>query len=304
MNFLRQYSILLGIPGQMGTEITSVGNNRPLHVNFSLEKADTQSSNTGKLQISNLNDEHKALLSEDKCVVEIRAGYSDTLGTIFLGGVANPSETLSGADRTIEVELIDGLANYDSIGSMSVNGVVTGEVILDEIRNQMGIASMIITDKAATMLQSAKYGNGYCQVGKMKAALQSLMNKAGLTYSLQNGVLQIFSPGEAITTQAYVLSERTGLISIPKKISITQTAASKGSEGKISSLSAATSESSNGTPGYEVEYFINGAIGINDLVQIESKELNGIFRVYKQSYSGDNYSGDWKCTAQIVEVAA
>lgn len=38
MNFLRQYSILFGIPGQIGTEISSVGVNRPLHVNFSLEK--------------------------------------------------------------------------------------------------------------------------------------------------------------------------------------------------------------------------------------------------------------------------
>ncbi len=302
MNFLRQYSIIFGIPGQIGTEITSVGQSRPLHVNFSLEKADTQSSNTGKLQISNLNDKHKALLSEDKCVVEIKAGYSDTLGTIFLGGVANPSETLSNADRILEVELIDGLSNYDSIGTMSMNGVVTGDVILNEIKKQMGIESAIITDKAAAMLQTAKYGNGYCQVGKMKAALQSLMNKAGLAYSLQNGVLQVFCPGEPVTMQAYVLSIQTGLISIPKKISITQSSASKGSSGKVSSLSAATSEGSNGIPGYEIEYFINGAIGINDLVKIESVNLNGIFRVCKQSYSGDNYSGDWKCTAQVVEV--
>lgn len=304
MNFLRQYSILFGIPGRMGTEITSVGQNRPLHVNFSLEKADTQSSNTGKLQISNLNDEHKALLSEDKCVVEIKAGYSDTIGTIFLGGVANPSETLDNADRTLEVELVDGLSNYDSVGTMSMNGVVAGDAILSEIQKQMGIESAIITDKAAEMLASAKYANGYCQVGRLKASLQSLMNKAGLSYSIQNGVLQVFYPGEPITMQAYKLSAETGLIAIPKKINMTQTSLSKGSDGKVSSLSAATSESGNGVPGYEVEYFINGAIGINDLVQVESNNLNGIFRVCKQSYTGDNYSGDWKCTAQIVEVVA
>lgn len=302
MNFLRQYSILFGIPGRMGTEITSVGKNRPLHVSFSLEKADTQSSNTGKLQISNLNDEHKALLSEDRCVVELKAGYSDTLGTIFLGGVANPSETLDSADRTLEVELVDGLSNYDSVGTMSLNGVVTGDAILYEIQKQMGIESTIITDKASEMLATAKYANGYCQVGRMKSSLQSLMSKAGLSYSIQNGVLQVFYPGEPITRQAYKLSAETGLISVPKKISMTQSSVSKGSEGKVSSLSAATSESGNGVPGYEVEYFINGAIGINDLVQVESSNLNGIFRVCKQSYTGDNYSGDWKCTAQIAEV--
>lgn len=304
MNFLRQYSIMFGVPGQLGTVITSVGKSRPLHVNFSLEKADTQSSNTGKLQISNLNDEHRALLSEDKCVVEIKAGYNDTLGSIFLGGVANPSEMLNSADRTLEVELVDGLSNYDSIGTMSMNGVVTGDTILSEIQKQMGVQSVIITDKASAMLKTAKYGNGYCQVGKLKASLQSLMNKAGTTYSLQNGILQVFCPGEPITMHAYTLSAETGLISIPKKITITQSTSAKGSTGKVTSAGSATSEEGNGIPGYEVEYLINGAIGINDLVQVNSKNLKGIFRVCKQSFSGDNYTGDWKCTAQIVEVVA
>lgn len=301
-NWIRQYSILFGIPGQAGVEITSIGKSRPLHVAFTLEKADTQASNTGRLQISNLSDEHKALLSEDKCVVELKAGYSDTMGTIFLGGVANPSETLGGADRTLEVELVDGLSNYDSIGTMSLNGIVTGDVILSEIQKQMGIESSVVTDRAAGLLATAKYAHGYCHVGKWKAALQSLMDKAGLRYTLQNGVLQVYFAGEAVSVQAYTLSAETGLISIPKKITITQTTASKGSSGKVSSLSSATSGESNGTPGYEVEYLINPAIGINDLVMVESRGLNGVFRVCKQSYTGDNYGGDWKCTAQIVEV--
>ena len=235
-------------------------------------------------------------------MVEIKAGYSDTLGTIFIGGVANPSETLNNADRILEVELVDGLSSYDAIGTMSISGVVTGDKILSELQKQMGIESSIITEKASALLRTAKYSNGYCSVGKRKAALQSLMEKAGVNYSLQNGVLQVFCKGEAITTKAYKISAETGLISIPKKISITQTTASKSGSGKVSAAGSASSDSSNGIPGYEIEYLINGAIGINDLVQVESRNLNGIFRVKKQSYSGDNYSGDWKCTAQIVEV--
>lgn len=187
---------------------------------------------------------------------------------------------------------------------MSISGVVTGDKILSELQKQMGIESSIITEKASALLRTAKYSNGYCSVGKRKAALQSLMEKAGVNYSLQNGVLQVFCQGEAITTKAYKISAETGLISIPKKISITQTTASKSGSGKVSAAGSASSDSSNGIPGYEIEYLINGAIGINDLVQVESRNLNGIFRVKKQSYSGDNYSGDWKCTAQIVEVVA
>ncbi len=116
-------------------------------------------------------------------VVEIKAGYSDTLGTIFIGGVANPSETLNNADRILEVELVDGLSSYDAIGTMSISGVVTGDKILSELQKQMGIESSIITEKASALLRTAKYSNGYCSVGKRKAALQSLMEKAGVNYS-------------------------------------------------------------------------------------------------------------------------
>ena len=110
-----------------------------------------------------------------------------------------------------------------------------------------------------------------------------------------------------ITTQAYVLSADTGLISIPKKITISESSTSKTGTKKTKSESSGSSESGksdSGIPGYEVEYFINGAIGINDLVKVESKNLTGVFRVKKQTYRGDNYSGDWTCTAQLVEVTA
>lgn len=302
MNFLRQYSIMAGVPGREGFEITSVGVNRPLHINFSLEKADTQSSNTGRLQISNLNDAHKAVFNEPGCVVEIKAGYSDTLGTIFLGGVANPSEVLDGADRTLEVELVDGMSNYGAAGTMSMNGVVDGAAILTEIQGMMGIESVIITDRAAEMLATAKYANGYCFVGKGKAALQKLVDKAGLAYTLQQGALQVYYPGEAVTQQAYKIGYDTGLVSIPKKITVTHQATAKTGAGKVGAVGADGTE--NGIPGYEIEYLINGAIGINDLVQLESDVASGMFRVRSQSFNGDNYSGDWTCTAQIVEVAA
>lgn len=56
--------------------------------------------------------------------------------------------------------------------------------------------------------------------------------------------------------------------------------------------------------GWEIRYFLNAAIGVNDLVQLESKVANGIFRVESVKLEGDNMSGDWLCTAQIVEAAS
>jgi len=306
MNFNRQYRVLAGVPGTVGFEIGEEVNGRALHVTFDLEKTDTQSSNTGKLSIFNLNEEHKAVLNEPGCVVELRAGYADNMGTIFVGGVSNPTETIQNADRVIEMELIDGLSNYFQVGSVSQSGIVTCKEALDNIVGQMGVESFVITDAANELLEKASYDAGYCYVGKLKMALQNICSKAGVTFSLQNGILQVHVAGEAITLMAYKLSAETGLISVPKKITITQTSGSSSgtSPMKSNATSGAGGEKgkSDGIPGYEVEYFINGAIGVNDLVQLESKVASGIFRVYKQSIKGDNYGQDWKCVSQLAEV--
>ena len=299
-NWIREYRVLAGIPGQPGFLIGNTVNGRALHVSFDLEKSDTESSNTGRLTISNLSDEHKAMLNEKGCVVEIKAGYlKGMLNTIFVGDVSSTSESLNNADRDIEIELIDGFSNFDKPGSISMNGVITCGTIVEEIKAAMGIESVIITPAAQERLDSAMYDNGYAFVGKMKAALQKTLYKAGLTYTLQDGTLQIYVDGEAVGTQAFVLNGHTGLISIPKKITI-----SESSDKTAVETEEGQSTTEKGIPGYEVEYFLNGAVGVNDLVILESDLVSGTFRVKKQHYSGDNYSGDWKCTSQLVEVTA
>jgi hypothetical protein len=35
---------------------------------------------------------------------------------------------------------------------------------------------------------------------------------------------------------------------------------------------------------------------------VESKRVNGYYRVKMLELSGDNLSGDWKCTAKLVEA--
>lgn len=299
-NWLRDYRIRAGIPGQVGFEIGPPKKGRALHVTFDLEKTDSESSNTGKLTIDNLSDEHKAMLNEKDCVVEIDAGYIGSgIHTIFVGGVSNTSEELGEADRTINIELIDGFINYDRPGSISMNGIVTCSMVLADIQAQMGIESVIITPAAQEKLESAMYDSGYCFVGKMKEALHKLCVKAGLSFTLQNAVLHIYVEGEAVTTQVFVLSIETGLISVPRKITI-----SRSSDSTAATKEYGDSTVESGIPGYEVEYFINGAIGVNDLVELRSRQISGVFRVLSQHYNGDNYDGDWKCTAQLVEVTA
>lgn len=104
-NFDRQYRLAAGKAGSTGFEIGS--GKRPLHVSFSVEKADTNSQNTAKVTIWNLSDEHLAELSKNDCVVVLHAGYGDTRPLIFTGVVTFATTKADGADRSTEIELVD-----------------------------------------------------------------------------------------------------------------------------------------------------------------------------------------------------
>lgn len=282
-NWDRQYRISAGPAGGAGFEIGEETNGRAIHVNFNIEKTDGEASNECKLQIWNLSSEHKAMLKEKGCVVEIRAGYGASMYPVYKGTVSEATETIDSGDRMIELELIEGLLEFDTNTTISMTGQIVCQQVADYFLQQMGIPSVIYTENAKAILTETKYDNGYSFVGKCKVGFTEVLDKCGLKWSIQNGVVQVYLPGETITQQAYLLDTTSGLIDIPKKIKV------KLDSGEV--------------PGYEINYLMNGAIGVNDLVNVKSKDLDGTFRIYKLNIIGDNYDGDWICTAQILEVA-
>jgi hypothetical protein len=90
---------------------------------------------------------------------------------------------------------------------------------------------------------------------------------------------------DTMSREVYLLGPDTGLIRIPKRITI-------GSE--------------NGTDkdqsGWDVECLLNGAINIDDYLRIESKTVTGYFRVYSLDIEGDNLEGAWLTMARVLEV--
>ena len=71
-NWDRQYRFSAGQAGSTGFEIGQ--GSRPLHISFSVERADTDSANTAKVSLWNLSPEHLAELNKDDCVVVLKAG--------------------------------------------------------------------------------------------------------------------------------------------------------------------------------------------------------------------------------------
>ena len=283
-NFDRQYRLAAGQAGGTGFEIgeTSKTQPVPIHVNFSLQKSDLETQNTGRVTVWNLNPSQLAVLNEKDCVVSLRAGYGNQLPLIFAGIVSYVCTSLDSADRKTEIEVIDNLVEVrDTYVTVSYNGTVNWKTIFDNVAAQMGVAISYSYNA-----EFVDISNGFSFVGLARDIMTKGCKCCNLSWSLQNGVMQVKRPGDVMSKEVFVLSPDTGLLGIPARVVLTQ-----------------EDSTAENQLGWDVEYFLNGAINIDDYVKLESETVTGFFRVYSLEISGDNVSGDWICKARLLEVS-
>lgn len=279
-NFMRRYIMTCGKAGKKGFRIGNIesAEQTALHVSFSIEKSSSETPNDAKVQIWNLSNASLKILEQKDCTVEMKAGYGDSTPLILLGTISSVITTADNADRMTELTVVDGrVALRDSRISVSINGKVNAKTVYKKIAKAMGIPIIFAKD-----LSFKKFPNGFSYVGKAKNALQKVAKYCGHKWSIQNEILQVTLPGRSISTRGYLLSKETGLVGIPKRIKITV--------------------NNKEQSGWEVRYFLNGSIGVNDIVKMESDTASGYFLVHKVTMDGDNYEGDWMCTAQLLAI--
>lgn len=280
-NFNREYRFAAGPAGGQGFEVGEKSETQPIpiHVNFSLQKSDLETQNTGRVTLWNLNKSQLSVLNEKNCVASLRAGYGNRISLIFAGIVSHVSTTIDSADRKTEIEVVDNLIEIrDTYVAVSYKGTVNWKTIFDDVAAQMGVAVSYSYNA-----QFVDISNGFSFVGLARDIMTKGCKCCNLSWSLQNGVMQIKKPGDVMSREVFLLSPETGLLGIPAQIVITQ-------------------DTDQNTNGWDVEYFLNGAINIDDYVRLESETIKGYFRVYSVDIEGDNISGDWKCKARLLEV--
>lgn len=277
MNFDRQYRFGAGKAGANGFEIGS--GTHPLHISFSVEKADKESANTAKVTIWNLGPKHLAVLNKNDCACYLRAGYGTVMPLVFAGVVTFAKTKQDGSDVQTELELVDNRIEVrDTYISVSYKGTVNCKTIIQDIADQMGVT--------ATFSYNAKFKNipnGFSYVGAAGQALTKACKTSGLTWSINNGVLQIKRPKDTMSREVYELSTSTGLIGMPAKVQMSD-------------------EADGYDHGWEVEYLMNAAIDVDDYVYLNSKTVKGYFRVYSVKIEGDNLEKSWTCVATLLEA--
>lgn len=293
-NWDRQYRLRAGIEGEKGFEVGEPDSRtkRAIHISFSVQKSDSTTMNTTKIKLWNLNKEQISILTKTGCQIEIMAGYGTSRPIVFRGTVSNVNESLDGSDRMVEIEAVDGFASLSETQvSISYSGKISTYKVFRDVANQINLP-VTYSATAQDTLESSYFSNGYSFVGYAQYVLDEICEKTSLMWTIQNGILQIRKGSEGISTSVHRINKDTGLINIPKRVYSSAT----------SDTNTTSDTASDMLYGYEIEYFMNGAIGIGDRVYVESKIVTGMFMVTSLVIEGDNLEGNWQCTAEITEA--
>lgn len=269
----------------------------PMHISFSVDRTDGKVQNMGQIQVWNINRTLFPSLMQEGTKVYLYAGYGavESLPMVFQGTVVKVTEQLAGADRIYTIDAVDGFQELQSAPiSVAFQKGTKIKDIYEEIAMRIGVL-VSYTDAARRIVNSRVVQKGFSAIGRASDVLSIVSEHNGLVWAVEAGALFIkgVSLAEAQTSinLAYHLSAKTGLIGLPER----------DYESSVTTNENTASGMRYIIYGYTVKFFMNAALQIRDVVYLDSSVAKGLFQIYQMHISGDNYGGDWVCTAKLCE---
>lgn len=269
--FGRIYELRFGQPGQPGRAY--IGNSEGgLELSFEVTKTARRSANKCKLTIYNLADAAIGALEETGTVIQLLAGYESNAAVIFSGSVARRGVVTEqdGHTRTTTVDAGDGeLELQRGRSDLSLAPGSTTTDALNALAGALGVGRGNIDDLPAKELLG-----GYVHTGQARDALTEICRDIGRSWSIQNGELVILSPNEVRAGEvAVLLSQSSGLVGVPKR----------------------TKE------GVELTSLLQPRLIPGGLVQVESRALQGAYKIIEVQHAGGFRQGDWYSNIKAKE---
>lgn len=284
--FNRACQVTVGPKNAKGLQI------RGLRMSFKIDKSTDKQPNPATIQIYNLSKDSRAIVEDKKSAIILEAGYGSwkspanstsenfegILRKIFVGDVAQVKTERQGPDIITTVEAGDGEAVFGSsrINASFAPGVKASQ-ILDAIVAKFGLSRGQIVGFNG----NDSFPNGLSIVGLTRDAMETLMKRQGLSWSIQDDQLQILPPGKGTVQEAILLNKGTGLIGTPFKTKIVNINLLTKKDGKEADL------------GTKMTTLLNGEIVPGRYVKLESDFVSGIFKVSRVTHEGDTHGKNW-----------
>jgi hypothetical protein len=261
-----------------------------LDVSFSIEKSLRSTPNKATIKVTNLNEQSRGQLDElslnrsrgtGRIRTVLEVGYGDNpLSTIFSGDLRNArsEETPPGTWVTsLEGEDAGRAFLWARVNSSFPPGATPLQVASACAEAMgVGIGNLREALAGATLEQGGdNYEAGTVVTGSAPDELRGVLRSCGLTYSVQDNVIQVLRRGHAIQRTAVSLAWNTGLVGAPVK-------------------------QLDGT--IKLSCLLNPDIYPSRQIQIQSRTVNGTFKAEKVKYTGDTAAVAWYCEIEAKEL--
>lgn len=257
-----------------------------LRFTFAIEKKDTREANKATVTITNLAPESRARFEVKGLSIIVEAGYDDGVGAIFIGTSYRTSHKRTGPDITTTIEAADGGKEISaSAGSWSYKSRTQATSVIHDVVASLGLplsTGSRITPKPPVL------AHGWAFVGNAADALDAITKASGLSWSVQDGQVQILDASIAGDgTVAVALSSATGMLGSPERVDV-KSKNKAGVEVTVKRVSVRCLMIPQIRPGRQVT-----------ISSIEAPALSGPYVVKTQKINGDTHGDDWTMTLEV-----
>jgi len=263
--YIRRYSLTIGEEGKEGREWSD------LRVAFSGEHTPKRTANTITLRVYNLSRESRSFIKE-KMKFILEAGYLNDIGMLFRGDITAVSSHKEGSEWVTDIECGDGI---EAMKTATIQATIpkgaTPEKILSAVKGSLG--GLKIGEGFVDSLKAITTKvQGVVLSGSSANELDSLFERNGYTWSIQDEEIQALKEGSATPREAVYLDSSTGLVGSPKSL--------EGGKLEVTALLIHQAR-----PGRALD--------------LNSNEYKGAYVILKHKFSGDTHSGQWLSVMEV-----
>lgn len=269
-NFGRKIELL--IADQTGHALDLSG----FRVVFAVEKSAAEQPNKAHIEITNLSETTASyLLNGDMKRIVLQAGYEDNFGVIFDGNIISATRTIDGTESTTVIDAGDGDNAYSySIVNQTISSGYSSKDIANTVGNAMSERGTRGID-ASGVEETIKYPRGRTMFGASRDYARLVAKSSQCQWSIQDGQV-VFCKQMAAREGviAFVLTPESGLIGSPVS-----------DKDGITALAC-----------------LNPQLKIYDPLQIESRFVNGTYKILSVKHSGDTHGNTWQTEVKATAI--
>lgn len=242
-----------------------------LRIQFKITKTLKKEPNTSEITVYNLSPTRRASLQQKGVKVILEAGYLDTgLARYFIGDARTIDHIRSGADWETKFQVADGERSwrFARVRESFSPGTPASDA-LKRIGRATGLGTGNLDKQAGNI--TATLDQGFAANGSASREFDRLIRSLRLTWSTQDGEIQILGEDEVLDLPIPEISPDSGLIGSPEMGSPPKKG--KPQLAKFKTLLLPTK------PGGKVK--------------LKSDRYDGYVKVQACEFEGDTVSGDW-----------